>query len=237
MKVFANATIIRAEDRGTANRAWLVSHHSFSFGRYYNPERMGFRSLRVINDDFIAAGGGFGTHPHDNMEIFSYVLSGELEHQDSMGNKETLRRGDLQLMSAGSGITHSEYNPSKEQPIHMLQIWIEPRELNTKPTYDDRHWSDEDKLGKWLLMLSPDAEAGSMAIRQDAKVYSTILRDDQAIEVAVGDGRYGYLHVADGEVRVDGEVLKAGDALELTGPVSMNMSAAQFGELLFFDLA
>ncbi len=229
-------TIHRAADRMMSDLGWLKSAHTFSFGRHYDPNRMGYASLRVINDDRVQQGGGFGTHPHDNMEIFSYVLNGALNHRDSMGNEASLKRGDLQLMSAGSGITHSEFNGNPDGETHFLQIWIEPNVLNAEPTYQEAHFSDEDKTGVLRLMLSPDEAEGSLKIRQDARVYASILRDGQSLGFTLPAGRYGWLHVADGEITVDGQLLKAGDAVEF-GPTTLGLSSGSFGEFILFDLA
>jgi len=236
MEKLARANKYSASDRGPTNLGWLESHHTFSFGHFRNPDRMGYRSLRVLNDDRVAPKGGFPPHPHRDMEIFSYVLSGALAHQDSMGNQRELRRGDLQLMSAGSGVTHSEFNPSSSEPTHFLQIWIEPSVLGAPPRYDEQHFSDDQKRATWVLMLSPDGRDGSVEIRQDARVYSTILEDTARI-VRLEEGRYGFLHVADGEVFFEGDRLLAGDSLAFEGPAEFEIRAAGYGEVLFFDLA
>ena len=237
MTTNSSVVLHRSEDRGPTNMGWLRSMHSFSFGGYYNPDMMGYRSLRVINDYRVAPGMGFGTHPHRDMEIFSYVLDGSLQHRDSMGNGATLRRGDVQLMSAGSGITHSEFNGSKSDPVHFLQIWIEPHTDGLAPTYQERHVSDDEKRGQWVTLMSPEGQNGSLTIQQDAVVSNTILRDGDELTLTLEDGRYGWLHVADGVVDVDGQSLGAGDALSFRGPVTMKIAAAEFGELLMFDLA
>lgn len=197
---------------------------------------MGYRSLRVLNDDRVAPNGGFQPHPHRDMEIFSYVLSGALAHKDSMGNQRELRRGDLQLMSAGSGVTHSEFNPSGTEPTHFLQIWIEPNVLRAQPRYDERHFSDDQKRAGWVTMLTPDGRDDSVQIRQDASVYSTIL-EGSTRTVRLAAGRYGFLHVADGEITLDGETLIAGDSWAFEGPAEFDIAASGFGEVLLFDLA
>jgi redox-sensitive bicupin YhaK (pirin superfamily) len=198
---------------------------------------MHFRSLRVINDDWVAPSGGFGTHPHANMEIFSYVTSGQLEHQDSMGNTKTLGRGDLQLMSAGSGVTHSERNPSSTEAAKFLQIWIMPAKLNAPPRYEDLHFSDADKRGKLLLMLSPDGRDGSGMIGQDAKVYASILSAGESVELSLSDGRGGFIHVVEGKIEFLGQELAQGDAISWEESGEFKLTALEPSEFLFFDLA
>lgn len=236
MKLVASANKISADSRGKTNLGWLQSHHTFSFGEYLDRERMGYRSLRVINDDWVAPSGGFGMHPHANMEIFSYMISGELEHQDSMGNSKTLRRGDLQLMSAGSGINHSERNPSTTEAVTFLQIWIKPAQMNTAPKYEELHFSDDSKRGKLKLLLSPDGRGDSGTIGQDALVYASILEVGERVNLAVESGRGGFLQIVSGRVEFLGELLGSGDAMTWEEPGEFALVALEPSELLFFDL-
>lgn len=236
MKLVASANKISTDSRGTTNLRWLQSRHTFSFGEYMDRERMGYRSLRVINDDWVAPSGGFGMHPHANMEIFSYMISGELQHQDSMGNSKTLRRGDLQLMSAGSGITHCERNPSSTEPVTFLQIWIKPAQMNTTPRYEEIHFSDDSKRGVLKLMLSPDGRGDSGTIGQDALVYASILEVGERVDLAVESGRGGFLQIVSGRVEFMGEQLGSGDAMTWEEPGEFALVALEPSELLFFDL-
>lgn len=230
-------TLRRAGDRGQANHGWLRSRHTFSFGDYYDPAHMGFRSLRVINDDRVAPGGGFPTHPHRDMEIFSYVLSGSLAHQDSLGNKRVLRPGEIQLMRAGSGVEHSEYNPSSAEPAHFLQIWITPHTRQLPPTYTE--WKPEPGTENEAktLVISPDGRDGSATIAQDAFVYLLKPTPGRSATHTLAPGRGLWLHVATGTLEVAGTTLAEGDAISLETPDTLEISAPGGpAEAILFDL-
>jgi quercetin 2,3-dioxygenase len=226
----------KAEDRGASRISWLDSKHTFSFSDYYDPEHMGFRSLRVINDDTVAPGGGFGTHGHRDMEIITYVLDGALEHSDSIGTGSVIRPGDVQKMSAGSGIRHSEFNHSKTDPVHFLQIWIVPDRGGVAPKYEQINFAREAKLGKLLLVASNEIRDGLIHIQQDAKLYVTVLEGAQRVEHTLAKGRHAWVHVACGQVNVNGQPLKAGDGAAITSESKIEISAASEGEVLLFDL-
>ncbi|WP_116136217.1 pirin family protein [Trinickia diaoshuihuensis] len=230
--------IRRAADRGVAEHGWLSSRHTFSFAQYFDPEQVGFSDLLVINDDRVAAGRGFGRHPHRDMEIFSYVLEGALEHRDSMGNGSTIVPGDVQLMSAGSGVAHSEYNPSASDPVHFLQIWILPSDasLGATPRYQQMHVEAQEKRGKLRLMLSPEGEGGALAVRQDVRVYAAQLTGDETASLELSDDRYAYVHVAQGEVTVNGIALGAGDGLKLRDESALKLTEGRDAHVLVFDL-
>jgi redox-sensitive bicupin YhaK (pirin superfamily) len=230
--------IRRAADRGVAEHGWLSSRHTFSFAQYFDPEQVGFSDLLVINDDRVAAGRGFGRHPHRDMEIFSYVLEGALEHRDSMGNGSTIVPGDVQLMSAGSGVAHSEYNPSASDPVHFLQIWILPSDasLGATPRYQQMHVEAQEKRGKLRLMLSPEGEDGALAVRQDVRVYAAQLTGDETASLELSDDRYAYVHVAQGEVTVNGIALGAGDGLKLRDESALKLTEGRDAHVLVFDL-
>ncbi|HEX7815214.1 pirin family protein [Dyella sp.] len=228
--------ILKANARGLANHGWLHSHHSFSFGHYYNPEQIGFSDLRVINDDRVAAGQGFGQHPHRDMEIFSYVLEGALEHKDSMGTGSVIRPGDVQLMSAGSGVTHSEFNHSPNESVHFLQIWLLPAEQNAKPRYQQRHFSDAEKRGRLRLIISPDGADDSLEIRQDARVYAGLFDQGETAELALPKQRHAYVQVARGSVSVNGERLHEGDGARIRQADTLRLSDGDHAEVLVFDL-
>jgi redox-sensitive bicupin YhaK (pirin superfamily) len=230
-------TIRKGADRGTTRIAWLDSRHTFSFGDYYDPDHHNYRTLRVINDDRIAPGGGFGTHPHRDMEILTYVLSGHLEHRDSMGNGEVIRPGEWQAMHAGTGITHSEFNPSETQPVHLLQIWVFPDRKGHTPGYQQRRFADEEKAGKWRLAASPDGADGSLVIHQDARVYQTKLEPGQSVRHEMKPGRGAFLHVATGAATVNGRELAAGDAVLIEDESPVEVTGKVGGEVLLFDLA
>ncbi|HVW26155.1 MAG TPA: pirin family protein [Polyangiaceae bacterium] len=229
--------IRRSGDRGFADHGWLRSFHTFSFADYHDPKNMGFRSLRVINEDRVEPGRGFGTHSHRDMEILSYVLEGELSHQDSIGNGSVIRPGDVQRMSAGTGVLHSEFNPSKSDGVHFLQIWILPDRAGYSPSYEQKSFSAEERAGKLRLVASPDGREGSVTIHQDAQLYAGTLGDGQRARYDLGPGRYAWLHVARGSVDVQGERLNAGDAaaIEQGGPI--DIAATSGAEVLLFDLA
>lgn len=228
--------IRKNEDRGVAEHGWLSSRHSFSFGGYYDPAHTGFGPLLVINEDRVQPGRGFGTHGHRDMEIISYVLEGKLAHTDSMGNGSAIGYGDVQRMSAGTGVMHSEYNDSSEQPVHFLQIWIEPDRAGIDPGYEERHFQPAEKKGKLRLIASADGEAGSVLIHQNARIYASILDGDPALEHTIAPGRKAYVHVARGSVTVNGQSLQAGDALKITEETSLILENGSAAELLLFDL-
>ena len=209
---------IRTSDqRGRANLGWLDSRHTFSFGSYFDPQHVGFSDLRVINEDRVQPDRGFDTHGHRDMEIFSYVLAGALAHRDSMGTGSVIRPGDVQLMSAGTGVRHSEFNASPDEPVHFLQIWIEPAARGTKPSYQQRHFGNEEKRGQFRLILSPDAAETSLRIGQNARVYAGLFDGAETAAVTLAPGRYGYVHVARGKIEVNGKSVGAGDGVKLTG--------------------
>jgi redox-sensitive bicupin YhaK (pirin superfamily) len=226
-----------AAARGHADHGWLNSHHTFSFADYFDPANMGFGDLRVINEDRVAPGGGFGTHGHRDMEIFSYVVEGELAHKDSMGNGSVIRPGDIQIMSAGTGVRHSEFNGSDSNPVHFLQIWLMPAENDAPPRYDERRFTEEDKLNRLRLILSPDARDGSAAIRQDASIYASVLEPGKSVETRFAAGRQGWLQVIKGAVDVNGVSAVAGDGLAITDESALAIKANEQSEFLFFDLA
>lgn len=227
----------RSAERGQADHGWLRSAHSFSFADYHDPAHMGFGALRVINDDRVAPGQGFGTHGHRDMEIVSYVLSGALEHRDSMGNGSIIRPGNVQRMSAGTGVRHSEYNPSPDEPVHFLQIWIEPAERGIAPGYEEKTLAEPAKRGRLALAASPDGADGSVTLHQDARLYVGLFDGEESAVHPLAAGRRAYVHVARGEVRVNGERLDAGDAAKLTGEPRVELSAGRGAEVLLFDLA
>ena len=226
----------RAADRGVAEFGWLDSRHTFSFGHYHDPKQAGFSDLLVINDDRVQPGKGFGTHPHRDMEIFSYVLEGALEHRDSMGTGSVIRPGDVQMMSAGAGITHSEFNPSAEEPVHFLQIWIVPNRTGVAPRYQQEHFAAEDKRGRLRLIISPEAEDGALGVYQDIRVYAGLFDGAQRAEFSLPPQRYAYVHVARGALRVNGTPMQAGDGARLRDPGTMRFDGGQDAEVLLFDL-
>jgi len=232
----AKLSLRRANDRGHADHGWLNSYHTFSFADYYDPAHMGFRSLRVINDDRVAAGKGFGTHPHRDMEIFSYVLEGALAHKDSLGNGRVLKPGQIQLMSAGQGVTHSEFNPSDRELTHFLQIWILPRERGLKPSYTEWHPKPEHVTTPKVLVISPDGRDGSATIHQDADIYRLRLTAGQIVNHELRSGRGAWLHVAEGELTFNGEKLSTGDAASTEEPGLLTFIATRPTEALLFDL-
>ncbi len=225
-----------AQDRGHANHGWLDSWHSFSFADYHDPAHMGFGPLRVINEDRVQPGMGFGTHGHRDMEIISYVLEGALEHKDSMGNGSVIRPGNVQRMSAGTGVRHSEYNPSPSEGVHFLQIWIEPSQRGVAPGYEEKHFDAASKRGRLRLIASPDGRDGSVTIHQDALVYAALLDGAETATHALAPGRLAYVHVARGEVTANGQALRAGDALKAGGEREIRLEAGRDAEVIFFDL-
>lgn len=229
-------TIRRAKDRGHANHGWLDTYHTFSFADYYDEHWMGFRSLRVINDDLVMPGMGFGMHPHRDMEIITYILSGALEHKDSMGNGRVIRAGDVQYMAAGTGVRHSEFNPSSEEAVHLLQIWIQPDAAGLPPRYADRSLTAA-KSGQLHLVASKSGRDGSIAINQDADLHLARLDAGDRLAHTLPAGRHGWLHVAEGEVTLGGQPLHAGDAAALTGPATLNLATVGPAQVLLFDLA
>lgn len=225
-----------AQDRGYAEHGWLKSFHSFSFAEYYDPRFMGFGPLRVINDDWIAPGMGFGTHPHQNMEIITYVLDGAIAHKDSMGNGSTILPGNVQYMSAGTGVRHSEFNPDTRQATRLLQIWIQPDVTGVAPRYDEKTFSRESKDGKLALVVSPDGQDGSIAIRQNARLLIGMFDGAQRQQLPLQADRLTYVHLARGTLEVNGVSMKEGDALMLSEENLLEISAGQQAEVLVFDL-
>ncbi|MFL6246523.1 MAG: pirin family protein [Thermoanaerobaculia bacterium] len=226
--------IRRAEDRGHANHGWLDTNHTFSFADYYDPDFMGFRALRVINEDRVAGGGGFGRHTHRDMEIISYVLEGTLAHSDSMGTGSLIKPGEVQRMSAGSGVAHSEMNPSDDEPVHFLQIWIMPAERGIKPSYEQKKFEDDERRNTLRLVASPDGSSGSVTIHQDVRLYSTLL-DGATVTHELAPDRYGWVQVTRGEVDVNGQTLKAGDGAAISDERTITLTG-RGAEVLLFDL-
>lgn len=229
--------IRKSHDRGHANHGWLDSRFTFSFADYYDPQHIHFRTLRVMNDDHIAAGAGFPTHPHRDMEIVTYVLDGALEHRDSMGNGSVIRPGDVQYMSAGTGVTHSEFNPSDKEAVHLYQIWMFPDQKGHKPTYGQKHFAEAEKRGKLRLLVSPDGREGSLKIRQDNELYATLLAPGETVQHALKPDRHAYVQVARGSVTLNGQPLETGDGAAISAENSINLAAVNDAEVLLFDLA
>jgi quercetin 2,3-dioxygenase len=228
--------IRKAEDRGPAEHGWLSSRHSFSFGHYHDPAHMGFGPLRVINEDKVQPGMGFGTHGHRDMEIISYVLDGALEHKDSLGTGSVIRYGDVQRMSAGTGVQHSEFNHSRSDTVHFLQIWIIPDRTGIEPSYEEKHFDADSKRGKLRLIASRDARDGSVRVHQDVSVYASILDGEDRLVHPLAAGRLGYVHVARGSATVNGIALDAGDALKLADEDAVVLERGTDAEILLFDL-
>lgn len=228
--------IRKSEERGVAEHGWLSSRHSFSFGHYYDPRHTGFGPLLVINEDRVQPGRGFGEHGHRDMEILSYVLEGALEHKDSIGTGSVIRYGDVQRMSAGSGVIHSEFNHSRSEPVHFLQIWIEPNVQGIEPSYEEKHFEPASKDGQLRLIASADGREGSVLIHQDAALYASIMNDDADIQYELASGRCAYVHVAKGGLIVNDVALKAGDALKIVNEDLITLGAAKDAEILLFDL-
>ncbi len=230
--------ILKADERGVANFGWLNSRHSFSFGEYYNPKLMGYRTLRVINDDYIAGGGGFPMHPHRDMEIITWVLEGALEHKDSLGNGSIIRPNELQRMTAGTGIRHSEFNHSKTDTARLLQIWILPEAKNLTPGYDQKAFDPQARVGKLHLIASHDGDNGSISLKQDVKLYASTVRAEDKIEFPVSENRGVWIQVATGSIKVNGDLLNQGDAIAIEGEPSIVIEGQENGgEILLFDLA
>jgi len=227
----------KSNDRGHADHGWLDSRFTFSFSDYYDPQRVQFRTLRVMNDDRIAGGGGFPTHPHRDMEIVTYVLAGALAHKDSMGNGSVIKPGDVQYMSAGTGVAHSEFNASDSETAHLYQIWMFPDRQDYKPAYDQKHFTDADKRGKLRLVVSPDGRDGSVQIRQDNELYATVLAPGESVEHALKPDRHAYVQVARGSVTLNGEPLEAGDGAAISAEKSLRLAGVNDAEVLLFDLA
>jgi len=230
-------TIRKANERGHFDFGWLNTYHTFSFDQYYDPNHMAFRSLRVINEDTVQPGHGFPTHGHRDMEIVTYILEGALEHRDSMGNGSIIRRGDAQRMSAGTGVRHSEANPSEDAPVHLLQIWIVPQEQNLRPEYEEKKFSDDEKRNKLRLIVSPDGDEGSVKIHQDASIYASVLDEGQEVDHILANGRSAWLQVAAGSVTLNDVALQQGDGAAVTQESNLRVAAPEPAEVLLFDLA
>jgi redox-sensitive bicupin YhaK (pirin superfamily) len=226
----------RSEERGRANFGWLDSKHTFSFGHYHDPQHMGFGPLRVINDDRVAPGGGFPAHPHSDMEIISYVLEGAMEHKDSLGTGSVIRPGDVQRMSAGTGIRHSEFNASKTDPVHFLQIWIMPERKGIEPGYEQKAFADAEKRGRLRLVGSRDGRDGSVTIHQDVDLYATLLRGGDIVEHTIAAGRGGWVQVARGSVELNGTTLREGDGVAVTASGPLRIEGLADAEVLLFDM-
>ena len=226
-----------ANERGHANHGWLDTYHTFSFSTYRDPRHMHFRALRVMNEDFVAPGQGFGTHPHDNMEIVTYVLSGALEHRDSMGNGEVLRPGEFQRMSAGSGITHSEFNPSAEEPVHLYQIWLFPREKDITPSYEQKRFDEAERHNRLRLVASPDAAEESLTIHTDARAYLASLDAGRQVTHELAPRRHAWLQVLRGAVTLNGQPLGTSDGAAVSEETSLTIVATENAEVMLFDLA
>ena len=230
-------TVRKAEERGHFNFGWLNTYHSFSFGDYYDPRNMGFRSLRVINEDWVKAGRGFPTHPHRDMEIITYILEGALEHRDSMGTGSVIRPGEVQRMSAGTGVTHSERNPSQEEGVHLLQIWIMPDKRNYTPSYEQKMYGDDEKRGRLRLIASPDGREDSVTIHQDARVYASLIEPGQTVVHKLQQNRHAWAQVARGAVEINGQALEQSDGAAISGEESLIITGREPSEVLLFDLA
>ncbi len=228
--------IRKSATRGKADHGWLNSMHTFSFANYHDPRYTQFGPLRVINEDKVIGGQGFGTHSHSNMEIVSYVLGGALEHKDSMGTGSVLRYGDVQRMSAGSGVSHSEFNHSADEPVHFLQIWLFPDQENIEPSYQETHFTPDDKRGQLRLIASPDGADGSLLIHQDARIFASILDGAQRLQHTLAPGRGAYVQVARGQLQVNGITLEAGDALQMRDEVQVTLENGKDAEVLVFDV-
>lgn len=230
-------TLRPAQARGHANHGWLDSYHTFSFANYYDPKHMGFRDLRVINEDWVAPGRGFGMHGHRDMEIITYVLEGALEHKDSLGNGAIIRPGEVQRMSAGTGILHSEFNPSDTDPVHLLQIWILPNQQGLEPSYEQKAFTEAERSGQFRLIAAPNGRDGAVTIHSDVELYSTILKPGDQATYQLQPNHYAWLHVATGTAMLDGKTLAAGDAVAVGDEKALNLTTEEGTELLLFDLA
>src|SRR5262245_22169497 len=230
-------SIRRSGERGATRLDWLDSRHSFSFGDYYDPAQMGFRALRVINDDRVAPAGGFGMHGHRDMEIITYILSGSLEHRDSLGTGAVMKRGDVQRMSAGTGIRHSEFNPSQTEPGHFLQIWLLPERRGLRPEYEQRRFPDEEKRGRLRLLASHDGRAGSLTVHQDVDLFATLLRSKERVTHQIRPSRHVWIQVAAGRLILDGQVFETGDGVGVSDESLVELTCVEDAEVLLFDLA
>jgi redox-sensitive bicupin YhaK (pirin superfamily) len=229
--------IRKSNERGRADHGWLDTHFTFSFADYYDPEHVQFRTLRVMNDDRVAGGGGFPMHPHRDMEIVTYVLDGALQHRDSMGNGSVIKPGDVQYMSAGTGVTHSEFNASKTEPVHLYQIWMLPEKKGLKPAYDQKNFSEVEKRGKLRLVASPDGRDGSVKIRQDNELYATVLGAGESVKHVLQPERHAYVQVARGSVKLNGKQLETGDGAAISVEKAVELTGVNEAEVLLFDLA
>ena len=230
-------TIRKSNDRGHADHGWLHTRFTFSFADYFDLEHVQFRTLRVMNDDRISGGGGFPTHPHKDMEIVTYVLEGALAHKDSMGNGSVIRPGDVQYMSAGTGVAHSEFNASDKETVHLYQIWMFPDKKGYKPVYDQKHFGEAEKSGKLRLVASPDGRDGSVKIRQDNELYATVLAPGEVVKHELRPDRHAYVQVARGSVALNGEKLETGDGAAISGEQALELRGVDKAEILLFDLA
>lgn len=230
-------TLRRAHERGHANHGWLDTYHTFSFASYRDPAHVHFRALRVMNEDVVQPGQGFGTHPHDNMEIVTYVLSGALEHRDSMGNGEVLRPGEFQRMSAGTGITHSEFNPSADEPVHLYQVWLFPERKGIEPSYEQKRFDEAERRNRLRLVAARDGEDGALAIHADARIYLATLDRGRSVRPAIAPGRHAWLQVLRGGVALNGQAMSSGDGAAVSGEASLTIEAADDAEVMLFDLA
>lgn len=228
--------IRKSDDRGHLNFGWLDTKHTFSFGQYRDPNQQGFSDLLVINDDVVQPGMGFGTHPHQDMEIFTYILEGALEHKDSMGTGSVIRPGDVQMMSAGTGIRHSEFNHAKDELVHLLQIWIVPDRRGVAPRYQEVHFADDEKRGRLRLIISPDSAEGSLNVYQDVRVYAGLFDGDESAELSLAPNRYTYVHVARGSLEVNGVRLQAGDGARVRRESKLSFGKGEEAEVLVWDL-
>jgi quercetin 2,3-dioxygenase len=229
--------IRKSDDRGRANHGWLDTHFTFSFADYFDPEHVQFRTLRVMNDDRVAGGGGFPMHPHRDMEIVTYVLEGALEHRDSMGNGSVIKPGDIQYMSAGTGVTHSEANASKTDPVHLYQIWMMPDKRGHKPAYNQKNFTEAEKRGKLRLLASPNGREGSVKIRQDNELYATVLAPGESVKHALKPDRHAYVQVARGSAKLNGNVLDTGDGAAISAEKTIELTGVRDAEVLLFDLS
>jgi quercetin 2,3-dioxygenase len=229
--------IRKSQERGHANHGWLNTYFTFSFADYYDPKHVQFRTLRVLNDDRITAGAGFPEHPHRDMEIITYVLEGALAHRDSMGNGSVIRPGDVQYMSAGTGVTHSEFNASKSEPAHLLQIWMLPEKKGLKPVYGQKNFAESEKRGKLRLVASPDGRDGSVTVRQDNELYATVLGAGESVRHELKPDRHAYVQVARGSVKLNGKELQEGDGAAISEEKGIELTGVQDAEVLLFDLA
>ena len=229
-------SVRKAADRGHANHGWLDTYHTFSFSTYQDPNHMRFRTLRVINEDFVQPGQGFGTHPHHDMEIVTYVLEGALEHRDSMGNGEVLRPGEFQRMSAGTGITHSEFNPSDTEPVHLYQIWLFPERKGIEPSYEQQRFRDDERRNQLRLVASRDAADGSLLIQQDVRIYLSSLDEGRQVSQELAPGRHAWLQVLRGSVILNGQLLETSDGAAVSNQTTLDIFAQQPAEIMLFDL-